>query len=355
MRIVCGMLIRLRELRISRRPRAFAVAAAPCACVIGIIGWSTIARAAATVTTAAMATTPTATSELPQSSLVPGGILIAPVDGPANRTPVVTYDGKRAMVLRSDDRWVAVVGLPLAITPGHASIQVQSGDAPEVPVKFDVADKQYSVQSLKVAPGKVDLSPKDLERSEKEVVRIHAALATYSTNAPATLRLLQPVPGIRSSSYGLRRVFNNQSRNPHSGMDIAAPTGTPIKASADGRVLDAANFFFSGNTVIVDHGEGLITMYCHLSQIGVKIGDMLKRGDVLGQVGATGRVTGPHLHWAVALNQTFVDPALFLAPVKNLKPHGSRPSKRRDPHGALKAPREVTLIHEPHVNGNLRG
>ena len=260
--------------------------------------------------------------ELPHASLVPGGIFVRPIgpapagDGSTPMPPVATYDGKRAMVLRSGNRWIAVVGLPLALSPGPAHIQIQQGEAPAAPLEFQVGNKQYAVQSLKVAPGKVDLSPEDTARAQHDSERIRAALATYSEQQPTTLRLLQPVPGKRSSSYGLRRIFNNEPRNPHTGMDIASPSGTPVKASAAGHVLDTGNFFFSGNTVIVDHGEGLITMYCHLSQIGVKAGDDLRRGEILGKVGSTGRATGPHLHWAVALNQTFVDPALFLPPAQ---------------------------------------
>jgi len=262
----------------------------------------------------AAASISSAVPALPRESLVPGGVALLPIDGTAQARPRVTFNGAPVMVMRDGGRWIAVIGIPLSTRPGKVKVAIARAGVPPSTAELPIKPKQYVEQKLKVAPGMVDLSPEDLARVERERPLIQGALATFSDAPPVTLRLEQPVPGRRSSSYGMRRVFNGQPRAPHTGMDIAAPTGTPIVAPAAGTVVATGDYFFNGGTVIVDHGQGLVTMYCHLSAIDVKPGDSVAAGAPLGKVGATGRVTGPHLHWGVTLNRTMVDPALFLAP-----------------------------------------
>lgn len=251
---------------------------------------------------------------LPRESRVPGGIAILDL-GAGERLPGdVIFNDHRAPVLRMPEGWVALVGIPLDAAPGpHSALLRPANDAPERQLAFTVAPKKYDEQRLKVAEKRhVDPLQEDLERIARERIRIDAALGHYSTEFAPQFALQPPVPGRRSSSFGLRRFFNDQPRNPHTGMDIAAPKGTPIVSPAPGRVLDAGDFFFNGNTVFVDHGLGVVTIYCHLDRIDVKARDTVDKGTPLGQVGATGRVTGPHLHWGIAVNRALVDPALFL-------------------------------------------
>lgn len=246
--------------------------------------------------------------KLPREARVPGGVAVVPI--PAKETAPVVHFGKyRVPTFRQDEQWYALVGIPLATKPGPQQLDVNNGASA---LKFDVLDKQYRTQHLKVPNQRhVDPDPEDLKRIEREQARTEAALARF-TPADVSFSLDVPVPGKPSDSFGSRRVFNGQPRNPHSGMDIPAPKGTPIKSPADGEVVDTGDFFFNGNTVFVDHGNGLVTMYCHLERIDVKPGQKVERGNVLGTVGASGRVTGPHLHWGVAVNRAMVDPALFL-------------------------------------------
>jgi len=249
---------------------------------------------------------------LPRAASVPGGVALIRL-GPADTPPSVRVNDDRVLVMNDGSEWVAVLGIPLDAKAGSAMpVTVERpGRDPEA-LAIAVQPKAYATQRLKVKPGQVDLSPEDLARHQRERAHLAAVTRTFSAVGPETLRLLPPVRGRRSSSFGLRRFFNGQPRSPHSGMDIAAPAGTQVVAAGAGGVLDADDYFFPGRTVILDHGQGLLTLYAHLSAIDVQPGDGVAAGAPIGKVGATGRVTGPHLHFTVYLNAVAVDPALFL-------------------------------------------
>jgi hypothetical protein len=264
-------------------------------------------------TQAAAAQAGAAATSLPALRAAPGGVARVPLAQADTPRPRAWLGEIPVLVLADAGQWIALVGIPLAQAPGELHLRVQAGDATGERT-FRVASWKYREQKLKVAPSQVDLSAEDLARVTREQVEIRAAVAGSDATPPASLRLAAPLAGPRSSSFGLRRVFNGQPRDPHSGMDIAVPTGTPVHVVAPGRVVATGNYFFNGNTVIVDHGGGLTSVYCHLSRIDAQLGQQLATGDSLGLSGATGRVTGPHLHFAVALNRAFVDPVLFLRP-----------------------------------------
>ncbi|HWS74896.1 MAG TPA: peptidoglycan DD-metalloendopeptidase family protein [Quisquiliibacterium sp.] len=273
--------------------------------------WCGVAALAAAFAACVALAAPARAGELPRHRSVPGGVAIVEL-GAAQGRPRITLDGEPILVTGDPAGWTAVVGIRLDAAPGRRELSVRREGEGEERVPLAVAPVRYAEQRLRVEPGKVELSPEDLARYERERTHLAEVAATRSDLLPASLRLLQPVPGRRSSSFGLRRVFNGQPRNPHSGMDIAATTGTPVVAAAAGRVIDTGDYFFNGRTVWLDHGSGLLTMYCHLDAIDVRAGDTVEAGRRIGAVGATGRVTGAHLHWSVSLNRAMVDPALFL-------------------------------------------
>jgi murein DD-endopeptidase MepM/ murein hydrolase activator NlpD len=239
---------------------------------------------------------------------VPGGIAHVPL--PAQETaPRVEYADHRVLVRRIGGAWEAVVGIPLGTRPGTHHVRLVDGRL----LPFQVGTKDYPAQHITLKDQRqVTPNADDLRRIEADKRRIGQAMAAWSAAEPG-LELSAPVRGTRSGSFGSRRFFNGEARKPHSGMDIAAAEGTAVLAPLAGRVVETGDYFFNGKTVFIEHGQGLITMYCHLSGIAVKPGQSVQQGETLGKVGHTGRATGPHLHFGVGLNRTWVDPALLLS------------------------------------------
>ena len=238
---------------------------------------------------------------------VPGGVAVIDL-GPAERAPQASFGGRQVLVIKEQNTWLAVVGLPLTLKPGPA--QLTSGTRK---LSFMVGNKTYPEQRITLKNQRqVNPNPADLKRFEREMAEQLQAYRSFSPGTPSNLLLDKPVNGPLSSRFGVRRFFNGEERNPHAGLDFAVAAGSPIKTPAAGKVILIGNYFFNGNTVFVDHGQGFISMFCHMSKIDVKVGQSVARGGVVGRVGATGRATGPHMHWNVSLNDARVDPAIFI-------------------------------------------
>lgn len=240
---------------------------------------------------------------------VPGGVAVVAL--PETAKPVqARYQGKPVLSVREDgQRWIAIVGIPLTAKPGSHSLEISDGSS----LTFHVGSKDYEAQHITLRnQQQVNPDAERLKRINRELEEQTAAYRAFSPRQPSNLLFDRPVDGRLSSAFGLRRFFNGEERNPHSGLDFAVPAGTPIKAPAAGKVTLIGDYFFNGKTVFIDHGQGLISMFCHLSSVDVKVGDEIPRGGHIGKVGATGRATGPHLHWNVSLNDARVDPAIFI-------------------------------------------
>lgn len=244
---------------------------------------------------------------LPQDSRRAGGIAVITVPKTVLN---VSYQGKPVLVVDGTNSVNHIVfGIPLSAQVGNLELQSSNG-----PINIEVQPYKYAEQRLNIKnQDYVNPNQQQLDRYSQEAKEQNDV---YSTFSPAQWKgfpnFIRPTAGKFSNSFGRKRFFNGEERASHSGLDIPAPIGQKVIAPAAGKVVATSNYFFNGNTVMIDHGQGLISMFCHLSKINVEKGQILQQGDLLGLVGKTGRVTGPHLHWGMSLNNARVDPQLFL-------------------------------------------
>jgi murein DD-endopeptidase MepM/ murein hydrolase activator NlpD len=244
---------------------------------------------------------------LPQDSRVPGGLAVIPLDDAT--TKEITFNGQKVWTLNDADNAWAIIGIPLKQKIGKVSYKIDGHD-----YDFTIKDKAYKEQRLTVKRKHSNPPAEQIKRIQKESRLSKKAFTTFSgINKNKPYRAFkQPAQGPISSPFGLKRFFNDQARRPHSGIDIAAPRGADIVAPAAGEIILTGHFFFNGNSIFIDHGQGLITMYCHMDSLERTQGDKVKAGETIGTIGSTGRATGPHLHWTVSLNNSRVEPLLFL-------------------------------------------
>jgi len=250
-------------------------------------------------------------AQLPQDSRRAGGIAVIEVP---LLTRMATFNQVPVALVEDAGRRYAVVGLPLDLAQGEHSVSVYTAADIAEQQTIVVQDYAYKTQHLTIKDqSKVTPDAAQLERYAREATEQKAAYRVFSPAlATAFPSFIKPTAGRYSSPFGFKRFFNGEPRAPHAGLDIAAPTGQPVSAPAAGTVIQTGDYFFNGQTVMIDHGQGIVSMLCHLSRIDVKIGDPIAQGQPIGLVGATGRATGAHLHWTLSLNDARVDPKLVL-------------------------------------------
>lgn len=265
-----------------------------------------------TLCLAAFANTAIAT---PTEARVNGGIALIPLPPSAVNTPLFyqgqpVWQGVSGQQRSPDEQRLAVVGIPLEAS-GSQELRNAEG---EVIVRFEVKVIDYPEQRLQLKEQKyVEPDAEQKARFERESAEQAQAYRQFVDRPDALWPRFQwPVAGRLSSPFGLKRFFNDQPRNSHKGIDIAAPKGAIAMSPADGTVRLVGDYFFNGKTVLIDHGQGLISMMCHFDEILASVGQVVKAGDPVGKIGATGRATGPHLHWTVSLNDARIDPRLLL-------------------------------------------
>lgn len=206
----------------------------------------------------------------------------------------------------------AIVGIPVKHAPGTAYVERMENGKLVKAYEIKIANKEYPTESITIKDKtKVNPPKRDFKRIKSEAELLNRVLSNFEQQKIEGLTLAKPAQGRISSEFGFRRIINGQPKNHHRGIDIAAPIGAPVHASANGTVTLAQDLFFTGNTVVVDHGQGWQTIYCHLDSIDVAINQPVTTESKIGTVGKTGRATGPHLHFGMILNQARVDPSLF--------------------------------------------
>lgn len=231
---------------------------------------------------------------------------------PGVKSVQIVWQQKTVPAFRAGDAWTTILGVDLDAKPGaheaEAVLTMGDGRVERREITIDVAAKSYPTQPLQVAGKYVELSKAAIQQSSRENKEIGAIYARITSEIVPDEPFTVPIPGETGTNFGSRRIFNGEPRAPHSGADLHAAKGTPVHATNRGRVVLAKSLFFTGNTVIVDHGLGIYSLYAHLSRIDVKRGEIVKNGQVVGLSGATGRVTAPHLHWAMRVQDARVDP-----------------------------------------------